>query len=73
MNTNTPSNMARDAVPAMKKASDDMMNSAGKAMEATRDHANQALDRAESKVRELRGMRQTRPLVMFPSNPCARC
>ena len=55
MNTNSPSNMARDAVPAMQKASDDMMNSAGKAIEATREHANQALDRAESKVRELRG------------------
>lgn len=55
MNTNTPSNMARDAIPAMQKVSDGMMSSAGKALEATRDHANQALDRAESKVRELRG------------------
>jgi ElaB/YqjD/DUF883 family membrane-anchored ribosome-binding protein len=55
MNTNSPSNMTRDAVPAMQKATDDMMNTAGKAIESTRDHANQALDRAESKVRELRG------------------
>ena len=47
--------MARDAVPAMQKASDDMMNSAGRAIETTREHANQALDRAENKVRELRG------------------
>ena len=55
MNTNSPSNIARDAIPAMQKVSDDMMSSAGKALEATRDHANQALDRAENKVRELRG------------------
>ncbi|CDS51001.1 FIG00931134: hypothetical protein [Polaromonas sp. CG9_12] len=55
MNTNNPSNMTRDSVSAMQKTSDDMMNSAGKAIEATREHANQALDRAESKVRELRG------------------
>lgn len=47
--------MARDAVPAMKKASDDVMSSAGKAIDSTREHANQALDMAENKVRELRG------------------
>jgi len=47
--------MARDAVPAMQKFSDDMMNSTGKALGTTRAHANLALDRAESKVRELRG------------------
>lgn len=55
MNTNNPSDMARDVAPSMKKVSDDMMNSAGKALETTREHANLALDRAESKVRELRG------------------
>lgn len=55
MNSNTPSSMARDAVPAMQKVSDDMMNSANKALESTRDHANLALDKAESRVRELRG------------------
>lgn len=55
MNTNTPSNLVRDAVPAMRKASDDMLESAGKALDSTREHANFALDRAESKVRELRG------------------
>ena len=32
-----------------------MMSSAGKAFEATREHANSVLDKAESKVRELRG------------------
>lgn len=55
MNANNASNMARDAVPAMKKASDDVMSSAGKAIDSTRQHANQALDMAENKVRELRG------------------
>lgn len=55
MNTNNPSNMAQDAVPAMQKVSNDMMNLTGKALEATREHANLALEKAESKVRELRG------------------
>lgn len=55
MNANNASNMARDAVPAMKKASDDVMSSAGKVIDSTREHANQALDMAENKVRELRG------------------
>ena len=55
MNTNSTSNMARDAVPAMKKASDDAISSAGKAIDSTREHANHALDMAENKVRELRG------------------
>lgn len=52
---NTPSNIARDAAPAIRKASDDMLQSAGKALDNTREHANDALDKAESKVRELRG------------------
>ena len=55
MNSSNPSNLIRDIAPTMQKASDDMMSSAGKALEATREHANNALDRAESKVRELRG------------------
>lgn len=55
MNTNTPSNIGNDPVPAMRKASEDMLQSAGKALDSTREHANEALDRAESKVRELRG------------------
>ena len=55
MNSNTSSNIARDAVPAMQKVSDDVMNSATKALESTREHANLALDKAESRVRELRG------------------
>ena len=55
MNTNNSSNMVRDSVPAMQKVSSDIMDSTGRALEATREHANLALDRAESKVRELRG------------------
>ena len=55
MNTNSPSNMARDAVPAMRKASDDMLQNAGKTLDSTREYANDALDKAESKMRELRG------------------
>ncbi|MDB5931252.1 MAG: hypothetical protein JWR60_2959 [Polaromonas sp.] len=55
MNTTTSSNIARDAVPAVRKASDDFLESAGKALDSTREHANMALDKAENKVRELRG------------------
>lgn len=55
MYENNPSNMDRDAVPSMQKVSDNMMSSAGRALDATRDHANNALDKAESKLRELRG------------------
>ena len=55
MTTNTPSNIAHDAAPSIRKASEDMLQSAGKALDTTREHANEALDRAESKVRELRG------------------
>lgn len=55
MNTDTPSNMARDAMPAVRKASDDLLNSAGKVIDSTREHANDALDKAESRMREFRG------------------
>ena len=55
MNSNNPSNFIRGAEPLMQKTSDDIMSSAEKALEATREHANNALDKAESKVRELRG------------------
>ena len=55
MNMNTPSNVARDSMSSAQKTSDEMMSSAGKAFEATREHANSVLDKAENKVRELRG------------------
>lgn len=54
MNTTT-SNLARDAAPALRNASSELLQSADNAVVATRDYANQALDKAESKVRELRG------------------
>ena len=55
MNENNPSDMIRDAGPSIQKASDNMVNSAGRILDATREHANNVLDKAESKVRELRG------------------
>jgi len=55
MNTNTPSNKPWDSASSIRKASDDMLDSAGQTLQATREHANSALDKAESKVRELRG------------------
>ncbi|OGA95076.1 MAG: hypothetical protein A3E79_08160 [Burkholderiales bacterium RIFCSPHIGHO2_12_FULL_61_11] len=54
MQPNT-SNTTREAMPAMRRATDDLLQTAGKAMDSTRDYANDALDRAENKVRELRG------------------
>lgn len=54
MNTST-SKMTQDAAPALRQASDDVLQTAGKAVESTRSYANEALDKAEDKVRELRG------------------
>lgn len=54
MNTTT-SKMTQDAAPALRQASDDLLQTAGKAVESTRSYANDALDKAEDKVRELRG------------------
>ncbi len=48
------SNLTRDAMPAMRKVSDDMLQTASHAVDSTRDYANHALDKAEDKVRELR-------------------
>lgn len=55
MNSNTASNMGRDAIPGVRKASDEILQSAGKAIDSTREHAIDALDKAESKMREIRG------------------
>lgn len=55
MNTNTPQNLARDTMPTIRQASDDILQTADKAVSSTREYANNALDKAESKVRELRG------------------
>lgn len=55
MNTNTASRIAHDTLPAMRQASDELLQTAGKAVDSTRDYANEALDKAEHKMRELRG------------------
>lgn len=55
MNTTTPPKFTSDAVPAFRQASDELLQSAGKAVDSTRTYANEALDKAEDKVRELRG------------------
>lgn len=55
MNTNTPQNLTRDTMPTIRQATDDILQTADKAVSSTREHANNALDKAESKVRELRG------------------
>ncbi len=55
MNTNTTQNLARNSMPTIRQASDDILQTADKAVSSTREYANNALDKAESKVRELRG------------------
>ena len=52
--SNNAANLTRDAMPAMRKVSDDMLQTASHAVDSTRDYANHALDKAEDKVRELR-------------------
>lgn len=54
MNTTT-SPISRDSMPAARQSSDELLQNVGKAVDSTRDYANQALDKAEDKVRELRG------------------
>jgi ElaB/YqjD/DUF883 family membrane-anchored ribosome-binding protein len=60
MNTN-PSKIVEDSMPAVRQASESFLHGAGKAVENTREYANVALDKAEHKVRELRG--QVDPVV----------
>ena len=55
MNTNNPSNLAREVTSSVQKTSNDAMSTTGRVLDATREHANNALDVAENKVRELRG------------------
>ena len=54
MNTTT-SPISRDPMPSVRPSSDELLQNVGKAVDSTRDYANQALDKAEDKVRELRG------------------
>ncbi|MBC7610592.1 MAG: DUF883 family protein [Polaromonas sp.] len=48
------SSILRDAKPAIQQASDGLMQGASHAVDVTRDYANGALDKADSKVRDLR-------------------
>jgi len=52
---NTTSSSTSDVMPTIRKASDDLLQGASQAVDSTREHANNMLDKAESKVRELRG------------------
>ena len=58
---NTTTSATRDPMPAVRQASDDLLQGASKALSSTRDQANHAFDKAEDKVRELRG--EVDPLV----------
>ncbi len=51
---NSTSSILRDAKPAVPHASDELLQTASHAMDVTRDYANGAIDRADSKVRDLR-------------------
>ncbi|MCY1167007.1 MAG: hypothetical protein V4455_16625 [Pseudomonadota bacterium] len=51
----TASKIANDAAPTLRHASDELLQSASHAVDSTRSYANDALDKAEDKVRELRG------------------
>jgi ElaB/YqjD/DUF883 family membrane-anchored ribosome-binding protein len=59
---NTPfSKTTRDATAAAHQTSDEVLSGASRAVDSTREYANDALDKAENKVRELRG--QVDPMV----------
>ena len=59
---NTPfSNPTRDAASAAHQTSAALLDGASRSVDSTREYANDALDKAESKVRELRG--QVDPMV----------
>ena len=59
---NTPfSKTTRDATSAAHQTSDELLGGASRAVDSTREYANDALDKAENKVRELRG--QVDPMV----------
>jgi ElaB/YqjD/DUF883 family membrane-anchored ribosome-binding protein len=55
MNTNNASKIAHDVLPSMRQTSEEFLKTAEKAGYSTRSYANEALDKAEHKVRELRG------------------
>ena len=59
---NTPfASTTRDAASAAHQTSAALLDGASRSVDSTREYANDALDKAESKVRELRG--QVDPMV----------
>lgn len=59
---NSPfSKTTRDATSAAHQTSEELLGGASRAVDSTREYANDALDKAENKVRELRG--QVDPMV----------
>lgn len=60
MNTPFPKT-ARDTSTTLHQAADESMGKASRAIESTRDYANNTLDTAQSKMRDLRG--QIDPMV----------
>jgi ElaB/YqjD/DUF883 family membrane-anchored ribosome-binding protein len=56
MNTNSPfPKSPREGMQNMREGSEELQQGADKAISSTRQFANDALDKAENKVRELRG------------------
>lgn len=48
-------NSTHDVMPTIRRASDNLIQGASHAADATREHAHEALDKAESRLRQLRG------------------
>jgi ElaB/YqjD/DUF883 family membrane-anchored ribosome-binding protein len=44
-----------DVIPMIRQASDDLVQGASQASESTQEYARQALDKAENRLRQLRG------------------
>ena len=55
MNSTAAKNVSNSTSSHLQQAGDDLHASTDTAMESTREYANDVLDKAESKVRELRG------------------
>lgn len=52
MHANIFSKSASKTMPTMQQASDELLHSAGRAMDSTRDYASEALSKAENKLRD---------------------
>ena len=48
---NTPEKLARDAMPTIRQASGDLLQSVGTAVDSTRERANDAKERAEQSLK----------------------